>query len=124
MHRARYARKQERHTCGFTYDEHDDPERTFYLHRTICRAEMHIAAYDWLYDERYGGKFHDGSFRRWSDTRSTKFPYGHRDGVELRLTATDVDPDATWHLPPERLPIQAADGARFVTPEPSEGGDS
>lgn len=54
---------------------------------------MEQAAAEWRYDELYSDKFHDGTFKNWSEKRSRKYPYGHRDGVSIWVAPADVNPD-------------------------------
>jgi hypothetical protein len=54
---------------------------------------MEEAAANWRYDERYGDKFHDGTWKNWSGTRSAAFPYGHRDDGTIFVMPEDVNPD-------------------------------
>lgn len=54
---------------------------------------MEEAAANAKYDDLYGGKFHDGTFKNWSEKRNASHPYGHRDGVRIWVAETDLDPD-------------------------------
>ena len=54
---------------------------------------MENEAANWRYDELYGGKFHDGTFKNWSEKRSASHPYSHRDGVTIWVAPEDLDPD-------------------------------
>lgn len=54
---------------------------------------MEADAANWRWDELYGGKFHDGSFKNWSETRSLDFPYSHRAGVSVWVAPEDLAPD-------------------------------
>jgi hypothetical protein len=54
---------------------------------------METAAANWRYDQEYGEKFHDGTLKNWSSTRSPSHPYGHRDGVDIIVAETDLFPD-------------------------------
>jgi hypothetical protein len=94
-----YEKDQHRHSCGNDYEVCGDPEKDWFPQRAVCYAQMEQAAADWRYDEEYGGRFHDGTFKKWSDTRSAETPFGHRDGVTIYVAETDLFPDDDW-LPP------------------------
>lgn len=74
-------------------EECRDANKPWYPQRSICHMTMVAAAVDWRYDQKYGGKFHDGTFKNWSDTRSVSYPYGHRDGVATWVAPVDLTPD-------------------------------
>lgn len=55
---------------------------------------MERAAADWWYGELHkDAEFHDGSFKRWSETRTKDFRYHFRDGVDIITAETDMYPD-------------------------------
>lgn len=53
-----------------------------------------LAFANWRYDQLHEKQpFHDGTFTRWSDTRSMRTPYHYRDGVRVWVSAHDLNPD-------------------------------
>lgn len=62
---------------------------------------MALAAVNWMLDQRHQGKegvgeYHDGTFTRWSHTRSTTHPFHFRDGVAIWVSKYDLTPEADW----------------------------
>lgn len=47
------------------------------------------ARYDLLHKER---PFHDGTFKKWSKERTAEFPCHFRDGVEIWVSDSDLNP--------------------------------
>lgn len=47
------------------------------------------AKYDEIHDLR---PFHDGTFTKWGEKRTTRTPYHYRDGVTLWVAETDLTP--------------------------------
>lgn len=69
-----------------------DPERDWYPQREVCWPSAVLAAAAALYAERHeGAPYHDGSFERWSKTRSFDFPFQFGDGVKVSLTEQQVN---------------------------------
>ncbi|WP_228941846.1 hypothetical protein [Nocardioides sp. Leaf374] len=49
-----------------------------------------LAKYQRLHEDR---PYHDGTFTRWAEKRSDRFPYHHSDGVTVWVADQDYAPD-------------------------------
>ena len=79
-----------------------DPQVTWYPQRTVDYAAMNAAWANWKYDEAHKElKYHDGTFRRWSNTRSEAYPFGYKDGVTVTVSTEDLTPDDDFLTPPD-----------------------
>ena len=119
MHRQRLRERAAMHSCGFEHEECQDPCREFFVEQRVCYADMQLAAREARYDDMYGGKFHDGTFKRWASERSERFPFGHRDGVTFNVVDHDTQPDALWVIAP--TPVSRESGTTIYRVEAGDG---
>ncbi len=80
--------------CGSDPEECGDAEKSWYPQRTICYSTMESAAARWRYGVLHEEeRFHDGTHRNWSKTRSKDFPYDRDDGVTIWVAPMDLNPE-------------------------------
>lgn len=104
LYLAEWQAEAEQHDCGHPHDVCEDPERTWYPQRKICRVAMEQAAADRIYSELHEARpYHDGTFKNWVEKPSPAFPYHFSDGVTVFVAASDLNPDDDFLSPPEPL---------------------
>ena len=108
--------------CGRPLDECSDPDRAFYPYRRICFASMERAAAEEALTALRGSeaRYHDGTFTRWSKTRSSEFPYPSGAGESIGVADTDLAP---WDEFTTKLDASPVPPSHREVPEPHDPGD-
>jgi hypothetical protein len=111
--------------CAQPLSECSDPDREWFPQRRICYATMEreaaVARYGALHEDR---PFHDGTFTKWSEERSSRYPYHSGDGVTIYATGKDAAPWDEFTSVESASPVQSvAEKAPCEQPQAPDGAD-
>ena len=91
---AKWERDREKCKCGSDPHVCSDPDREWFIQRTICFREMETRAAERRYEAIHEKTpYHDGTFTRWAAEASLTTPYHFNDGVTIWAAPVDLSPD-------------------------------